>query len=88
VNEASARRPESAVRNLANAIVTEIPLFIRSNPNNMTLPELVESADERSLFEIAGLGEDIEPEIAPDRGRNLRDLACLIRQQCQARGDD
>ena len=70
VNEAAARRSNSAVGHFADAIVAEIPSLVRLDADDVPAPELVDGADEPVLFEVAGLGENVEPEIAPESGRD------------------
>ena len=57
MDEPLARRPDPAVRDLADAIVAEIPPLAGLRANDLAAPELVERAHERVLFEIAHLSE-------------------------------
>ena len=59
--------PICAVCDLADAVVAEIPPLVRLNADDVASPELVERADECVLLEIAGLRQDVEPEIASHR---------------------
>ena len=83
---ASARRPDSGVGHLADAVVGEIPSLVGLNAHDVAAPELVERADERALFEIAGVRENVEPEIATDRRRDLGGRAGVLREQRQPLG--
>ena len=53
--------------------------------DDVPAPELVDGADEPVLFEVAGLGENVEPEIAPESGRDFGGCACFLREQRQSR---
>ena len=88
VDEAPARRSDSAVSDLADAVVAEIPPLVRLNADDVAPPELVERADERVFLEVAGLGENVEPEIAPHRCRDFGGRARVVREQRQSRGDN
>ena len=88
MDEAPARRSDSAVGDLADAVVAEIPPLVRLNADDVAPPELVERADERVLLEVAGLGENVEPEIAPHGCRDFGGRACVLREQRQSRGDN
>jgi hypothetical protein len=66
VDETPACRTDLAVCDLADAVVAEIPSFVRLNADDVSPPELVERADECVFREITGLRQDVEPKIAPD----------------------
>src|SRR5206468_4045963 len=88
MDEAPPRRSDSGVSDLADAIVTEIPLLVRLNPDDVPAPELVEASDERVFLEVAGLGKNVEPEITPYGRRDLSGRACVLREQRQSRRDN
>ena len=56
--------------------------------DDVPAPELVDGADEPVLFEVAGLGENVEPEIAPHGCGDLSGRACVLREQRQSRGNN
>ena len=74
MDEPAPRRSDRRVGDLANAIVAEIPSLVRLNADDVAAPELVERAHERVLFEVACLGQEVEPE---SRGRRPRRLPRL-----------
>ena len=86
MDQAPPRRTDAGVGDLADAVVAEIPSLVGLNADDVAPPELVERADERVLFEVAGLRQDVEPEIASHRRRDLGGRARVLREQRQPRG--
>ena len=66
MNEPPARGTNFAVRDLSNAVVTEIPPLPPLHADDMAPPELVERPHERIFLEIAGLRQNVERKIASD----------------------
>ena len=87
VDEATARRADCAVRDLPDTVVAEVPPLVRLHADDVPPPEFVERADERVLFEIAGLRQDVEPEITSHCRRDLGGGTRLLREQRQPRRD-
>ena len=86
MDETPARGSDSAVGDLADAVVAEVPPLLRLNADDVTPPELVERTDERVFFEVACLGENIEPEIPAHRCRDLGGCPGVLGEQPQSSG--
>ena len=88
MDEPAPRRSDRRVGDLAKAIVAEIPALVGLSADDVAAPELVEGAHKRIFFEVASLGEKVEPEVAADGRGNLRGRPRGVREKRQARCDD
>ena len=88
MNEPSSRGADSAVRDLANPIVAEVPSLVRLHADDVTLPELVERAHEHGLFEIACPRQEIELKVAADGGGDFCRRARFVGEERKPRGNN
>ena len=88
VEHATSGLRDLVVCDLADAVVAEVVPVEPLLPDDAPPPELIETLHEIGLLEVGGRCEDVDVEIAPDRGGELDDALGRRRELTEPGLDD